>query len=222
MGLVEAVLDIIAPFECLHCKIEGSLLCERCADMLTKVPPRCYRCGRWEDGYHTCRRCRARSPLERVCPATSYDDATAKELVHALKFGRAKGAAKSIASILATAANIPDDAYITYVPTANMRVRERGYDQAALIARELARITGRPYLPLLARMDDRRQTGKTRDTRLQQMDGAFRILLPEVIKNKHILLVDDVLTTGATCEAAARALRKAGARHVSAAVFVVA
>lgn len=222
MSLIETVLDIFAPFECLRCKMEGSLLCKQCADTLTKVPPRCYRCGRWESGHHTCRRCRAKSPLEAVYPAASYDDTAAKELVHALKFGRAKGAAKSVASILAAVDNIPEDAYITYIPTANVRVRERGYDQAALITRELARITGRPHLPLLARIDDRRQTGKTRSMRLQQMDGAFRILLPEVIKNQHILLVDDVLTTGATCEAAARALRKAGARHVSAAVFAVA
>lgn len=222
MSLVETILDIFTPFECLRCKIEGSLLCERCAATLTQVPPRCYRCGRWEGGYRTCRRCRAKSPLEAVCSAVSYNDAVAKELVHVLKFGRAKGAAKAAASALAAAAAIPGDVYITYEPTASARVRERGYDQAALIARELARLAGRPYLPLLARVDNRRQTGQKRGTRMQQMEGAFRVLTPETVRNKHILLVDDVLTTGATCEAAARALRQTGARHVSAAVFAVA
>jgi len=222
MSIIEAVFNIVAPYECLHCKREGSLLCAACTDALAKVPPRCYRCGRWEDGFRTCKRCRATSPLFRVWPVMVYDDAVAKELVRALKFGRAKGAAVAMARPLAATIDIPKDTLITYVPTANTRVRERGYDQAALIAKELARRTGSHYLPLLARVGGQRQLGQRRDMRKQQMEGAFRVLNPELIKNKHVLLVDDVLTTGATCEAAARALRRAGARTISAAVFAVA
>lgn len=222
MGLIEELLNIVVPHECLRCKLEGSLLCEPCAGMLAAVPPRCYRCGRWESEFRTCKRCRGDSPLYCVWSATLYSDAVAKELVRVLKFDRAKGASAAMARSLATFINVTDGMCITHAPTANTRVRERGYDQAALIARELARRTGVPYLPLLARIGDQRQLGQRRDNRKKQIEGAFRALSPESLKNRHVVLVDDVLTTGATCEAAARVLRQAGARKVSAAVFAVA
>lgn len=151
-----------------------------------------------------------------------YDDPIAKELVRTLKFERAKGAAVAMADAMAAALEVSGEVYITHVPTANSRVRERGYDQAALIARELARRTGRPYIPLLARLSGQRQLGQQREVRIKQMEGAFRVLNPALVNRKHVLIVDDVLTTGATCEAAARALRQAGAKYVSAAVFAVA
>ena len=78
------------------------------------------------------------------------------------------------------------------------------------------------YTPLLARTGGQRQLGQHRDVRVKQMEGAFRILNPDAVRGKHVLLVDDVLTTGATCEAAARALRQAGAKQVGATVFAVA
>jgi predicted amidophosphoribosyltransferase len=111
---------------------------------------------------------------------------------------------------------------IAYVPTAPQRVRERGYDQAALIAKELAIRSKLPYHTLLARTGTQRQLGQQRAVRKEQMTGAFRSLDKIDLQDKHVLLIDDVLTTGATCEAAARALRQAGAKRVSAAVFAVA
>ena len=135
MSIIEAIFNIVAPHECLRCKKEGSLLCGMCAGVLAKVPPRCYRCKRWEEGYRTCQRCRQRSPLGSVWPVAAYDDPVAKELVRVLKFDRAKGAAAAIAEAMAAVASeMPESLYVTHVPTANARVRERGYDQAALIA----------------------------------------------------------------------------------------
>lgn len=212
----------MAPHECLRCKKEGSLLCSVCANMLPGVSPRCYRCKRWEEGYQTCRRCRKHSVLFSVRPVTLYGDPFAKELVRVLKFERAKGAASSMAEAMITALKQFGDARITHVPTANSRVRERGYDQAALVAKELAARCGQIYTPLLARTGNQRQLGQDRDVRLKQMEGAFRVLRPSLVQGKRILLIDDVLTTGATCEAAARALRQAGAKRVSALVFAVA
>ena len=222
MKLIEGILNIFAPHECVRCKVEGSLLCSACAQALTAVPPRCYRCRRWEAESRTCQRCRSQSPLSSVWSVASYDDTVAKELVRVLKFGRAKGAAAAMAQPLAAVVTVPKETYITYVPTANTRVRQRGYDQAELLAKELSRQSGAPYTPLLARVNDKRQTGQKRGARTQQMQDAFRVLSPEMLRNKHVLLVDDVLTTGATCEAAARVLRRAGAKSVSAAVFAVA
>lgn len=222
MSVIEDLFNIIAPHQCLVCESEGDLLCEECALLLTSLPERCYLCERWSEGYRTCTRCRARSPLYSVYTAVQYEGA-AKDLLHALKFSRAKAGARTIARMLSSVCPaMQSDTLVTYVPTAPNRVRERGYDQAALIAKEFSRISRVPCCALLARRGSQRQVGQTRQIRKQQMADAFRPLNTIDLQGKHILIIDDVLTTGATCEAAANTLRKAGAKHVSAAIFAVA
>lgn len=221
MSIIEQLISVIAPHECIACQAEGTLLCQDCAQGLTRVPPRCYRCARWNEGFVTCRPCRKQSALESVWTVTTYDNA-AKELLRRLKFERAQAAAAIVADMLADLYTPADEVVVTHIPTASIRVRQRGYDQAALIAKALARRLDRPYLPLLARVGSQRQLGQRREIRLQQMQDAFRPLRTASMANKHVLLVDDVLTTGATCEAAARTLKQAGAKRVSAIVFAVA
>jgi ComF family protein len=204
------------------CGLEGSLLCKVCAEGLAVVPSRCYRCKRWTDEFSTCPACRKHTPLKHVWAVTPCDGQLAKTLLRRIKFDHARAGADVIARLLAGICSASDNLLVTYVPTADARVRERGYDQSEQIARGLARRLDRPFVPLLARLGNQRQLGQRREVRLAQMDGAFRPIRPEVLRGKHVLLVDDVLTTGTTCQAAARTLRQAGARHVSAAVFAVA
>ncbi len=223
MSIIEDLFNIFAPHECLTCHREGGLLCASCLAQLTRTPSRCYGCKRWVEGFRTCQRCRRHSPLSQVWSFAPYEGA-AKDVVYALKFARAKAGASVIAHALAAVydGSDTDEVVISYIPTVNQRVRERGYDQAALIAKAFCRELGLPYHTLLARLGDQRQVGQKREIRKQQMQNAFRPLSPPVFQNKHVLLIDDVLTTGATCEAAARVLRHAGAKQVSAAVFAVA
>lgn len=111
------------------------------------------------------------------------------------------------------------DVVVTHIPTAARRKRERGYDQAALLARTVAHELDLPHIPLLERIGNARQMGAASSARRTQLRGVFRPLKPYVIQNASILLVDDVLTTGSTLEAAARVLRTAGAASISAVVF---
>ena len=104
-------------------------------------------------------------------------------------------------------------------PTATSRVRQRGYDQAKLLARALARQAGLPYLDCLARVGQTHQVGATREQRLRQLQAAFRVRRPNAVRSAYLLLVDDVSTTGATLELAATILKSAGARRVDAIVF---
>jgi ComF family protein len=111
------------------------------------------------------------------------------------------------------------DFVIVPAPTATSRARHRGYDQAALIARSLATKTEVQYLPVLRRSGQHHQVGSNRAERLRQLQNAYRVIRPANIVGKHVLLIDDVLTTGATLEAAAKVLKAAGAKRVSGVVF---
>ena len=221
MSIFEDLVNVIAPHHCLICEMEGALICNSCAAALDPVPERCYRCQHVSESFRTCPVCRRTSPLYSARAITTYDG-TAKLLLHKLKFERARAAAKPIAQRMALRSNVPTKGIVTHIPTANSRVRTRGYDQAELIAKEFARQTGLLYLPLLARVGEQRQLGQHRKERQEQMKAAFRPMNNRRLQKQQIILIDDVLTTGATCEEAARVLREAGAARVSACVFAVA
>jgi ComF family protein len=101
------------------------------------------------------------------------------------------------------------------VPLAPPRLRARGYNQASLLAGTVSRELGISVLPLLDRArDTASQTGLDRRQRWENMHGAF-LCLKDNLEGKHILLVDDILTSGATAHAASLALKKGGAAVIS-------
>jgi len=220
MRLLEHFFALIAPHECLQCGSEGVILCESCAKgQLEALPERCYRCYRISAQSKTCPVCRHHSVLKYVWVSTSYTP-SARKVVHSLKFDFARASAKLIARhILPTLPKLPAGTVIAHVPAATSHVRQRGFDQSALIARELSILLGIPHVHALARRGQQRQVGATRQTRKEQMKDVFRAVSLEALHDTDVLLVDDVLTTGSTIESAALALRRGGARTVSAAVF---
>jgi ComF family protein len=115
--------------------------------------------------------------------------------------------------------SIGQDVLIVPVPTARRRVRSRGYDQAVVIARALAKRKGCRYAPLLLRYGSQEQKQADRFQRRQQLRGAYAVREPASAVGARILLIDDVVTTGATLEEAATLLKAAGARVVGGLVF---
>ena len=220
MNLLERCLDIIAPHICFVCGSEGALLCGACRlEAFVSVPSRCYRCHAATQQSGVCPSCRRKSPLSHVWVATRYAG-HAKELVRRFKFERARQAADIVAEALGqTLPLLPDKVLVTHIPTANSRVRVRGYDQAELIAQGLCARRGWQYTPLLLRYGSARQLGAKRSQRFAQLENAFVVRNPRLAAGSHILLIDDVLTTGATVEAATRTLKEAGAKTIDAAVF---
>lgn len=222
MSLVDALISAIVPYECLGCGAEGRLLCLACAAELQPAFPCCYRCRAPSQGCLTCADCQTVSALQRVMAAVTYEQ-LAKNLIWKLKFGHAQRAAKEVAALMGGAMDRQDDPadsfLIVPVPTATTRIRQRGYDQARLLARELARLTRQPYVDALARQNQAHQVGASRHQRLEQLTGAFRVTKHRAVRDARILLIDDVVTTGATLESAALALRAAGARQIEALVF---
>lgn len=221
MSVFETVIRLFAPYVCLECGVEDDrLLCVACVAAIPRLPSRCYQCYVTTKASVICDSCRPHSALQQVIVAVPYQG-SAQHIVHALKYERAQSAAKELAECIYEAACsvVPQDALITHVPTATARVRKRGYDHAKLLARHTANMLDQPHTTLLGRIGQAHQVGAGRQKRLLQLEGAFRPIRTERIRGRHIVLVDDVVTTGATLETAARVLLGAGAATVSAVVF---
>lgn len=220
MSLVEKLIAWVAPQDCITCGNEGSLLCDWCKpDAIEPLPERCYNCLKVSSASRVCLKCRPKSKLGNVWAVAQYKGA-AKALVLRLKYGRASSAAMIMAEYLdCTLPYFEPQTIITHIPASSNRVRMRGYDQAALIAQCLAKKRGLLHVRLLARIGQQQQVGANRKQRLEQLQNSFRAFKPGLLGRTPIVLIDDVLTTGATLETAAKALRQAGAKRISAAVF---
>ena len=189
----------------------GELLCGACLALIPRLSlPLCARCLAREAADPVC----ARHPGFRVWPAWDYDDRAALA-IEAFKYGErtdlAAGLARELARVL-PAGSRPD--LVTEVPLHPARERERGYNQSALLASRLASEAGIPYLPGV--LERTRATSPQARlgpaARRHNLREAFRVRHPERWEGRRILLVDDVITTGATLEAALAALGSAGVR----------
>ena len=138
-----------------------------------------------------------------------------RELIVAMKYSSARWVAPMLGELwIARHAQVCDVEAVTWVPTTRARMRDRGYDQSELIARRIARRLGVPSTALLRRVDDGAQTGRTASER---RDGAK--FMARRSRYARVLLVDDVVTTGATLEHGLDALRSVGVRTVTCAAI---
>lgn len=220
MNLFDSLISLVAPHDCIACTAEGALICTSCRGDLAHAFKRCYKCHEPSSLSATCRSCLRYSPLASVNASYRYENA-AKDIVWKVKFDRARSAGREMADMCTVPDGLLDsnNVIVTHAPTATSRVRQRGYDQAEVMARALAARYRLPYRALLGRSGQRKQVGSSKLTRASQLEDAFHVRSHRYTRDARIILVDDVITTGATLEAAATALRGAGARRVDAVVF---
>jgi predicted amidophosphoribosyltransferase len=185
--------------------------CSDCGSRLTPLePPWCERCGRpFAKPVARCRDCPPESVTSARAPFAF--DGPARTAIHRLKFAGWRGVADALARAMVTAGS-PDVDVVTWVPLARRRLTDRGYDQARLLAQGVAAVGRIPCTRLLHRpVAGGPQAQRSGSERRAALQGAFRATGPSPAR---VLLVDDVLTTGATAGACGEALRVAGAREV--------
>ncbi len=218
-GLADSLLNFVFPPVCGACKKAGSLICEDCQNQLQWVQaPLCDRCGRpVSRPTDSCSVCRERPlPLQQIRAAVLFAHPVSK-LIHNLKYNGAFALAKPLAQLMADAWStwhMPVDLVLP-IPLHADRQRERGYNQAALLTRDFCQQAALAYVEegLQRTRFTTPQVGLTAVERLKNVQDAFATKVDVV--GKHVLLIDDVCTTGATMAAAANALFAAGANTVS-------
>jgi ComF family protein len=211
--------DAVFPPRCLGCGRTGSNFCPRCISTLKPVwPPWCASCGRSVPAGEVCADCYLdRLPLTGVRSAAAFEGPL-RAAIHGLKYRGRTTAGRTLAALLVDpAASLDlgrrDEVLVAPVPLHQQRQRERGYNQAALLARPLAAALRLPYrAALLARVRPTApQVGLSRPARRVNVRGAFQAA---GVSSVRVLLVDDVVSTGSTLASAAQACLDAGAREV--------
>jgi ComF family protein len=241
MSALAQVLDFLYPPRCAACGTplaseDGRRVCAQCVERVEPLPePRCEICGAPLESAANeatrCARCLARPPRYRIARAIARYRTTAEDepgtlpaLIRRHKYGLDQSVGRALAEYLPDELPLSAGDYdvVVPVPLHWRRLWWRGFNQAALLAGQVAR---RLNLPLDSTAVARRrfttpQTSRHHDERIRNVRRAFVVAHPERIRNRRVLIVDDVMTTGATVDECARVLRAAGASSVD--VFTLA
>ena len=204
-----SLLDIVFPSHCLVCGVKGADLCEKC---LMESPPAERECAKW------------------IFPLYDYRHPPVKRAVWLLKYKGKKGLANIFAEamygrILEELADLSilenfREPILIPIPLSPGRYRERGFNQAELICKNLIRLDNKENFKLasdiLAKPNNTEHQAhiENRAKRLKNIVGSFSVKNAEAVKNKNIILIDDVITTGATLSEAKKILKQHGAKKV--------
>jgi len=238
--IAEGLFTVLFPSDCRICgtplvNISRLPLCRECLDAMRPISGGvCAICGErlfsayafaGGEGELRCGLCRRiEPPFARAAANGSYESGL-RELIHLLKYGGVRPAANVLGRMLAEAIVAIEPGFpaesvaMIPVPLHSSKRRQRGFNQAELIARAAIKVIDPGRLHLCAEVLERKretasQIGLTSHQRRENLRGAFRVVQPQALAGREVLVVDDVYTTGATVSECARVLRRAGATKV--------
>ncbi len=209
---------MLFPPRCVGCRQVGSWLCPECRNTIELLsPPLCPRCGIPTPGGKLCPRCQRAALQIDGARSVAFFDGPVREAIHRLKYSNVRDLAVPLGEMMVSYwqdVRLPAEVIVP-VPLHTRRLRERGYNQAALLARELGRGVGLPVLEdaLVRVRETSPQVDLNAEERKENVRGAFHCPADQ-LADKDVLLIDDVYTTGATLEACSLALRQRGVRTV--------
>lgn len=226
LGIVK---DCFFPRICPGCQKrsdrEGRFICWGCFSSIPLFSESiCDRCGRFITGQvkhrFICSACQAHLPAYDRARAAARFGGLLREVLHRFKYQKGVYYCEDLVDLLEGTVRAHFDAdavdVVMPVPLYSLRLRSRSYNQAGLLAESLAARLGRRFddVSLCRNRSTGTQTKLHREERRENMKGAFTVLRPEWVRNRTILIVDDVMTTGSTLDSCAHALKKAGASRV--------
>lgn len=237
---VQALLDVFYPRTCLYCRSNINYHCEQyiCGNCRKNIPfvneRHCSRCGSVLGQYSVtsevkgCAFCRSEHLYHDSLTAIAYYDGAIKVLIHKYKYERQRFLYKAIGDFLRTnkklAELMREIDIVVPVPLYWRKKLQRGFNQSELIAREIHRAFLTPFSVnnLIRIKNTTSQTRLSKNKRYSNVQKAFFVKNPAIMKGKRVLLVDDVLTTGLTMRECAKKLKETGAKSIHLLVFAIA
>ena len=221
---MEALAELIWPVECSVCKRPSRALCDECQGKIVAIDQAtaCPRCGA-PFGSLLCTECWNAEGIELSDIDELYSYGLFEPLLGEVIKAYKDAHELSLVSLfvqyyckvyLAHADELGHATLLSYIPATNKALQKRGFDHMQLLAQPLARVLGLPLVSLLALKDKRDLRRLSREDRKREMSAVMTIT--RGVAGQHVLLIDDVVTTGATMREAAALLKRASARRVSA------
>ncbi len=212
-------LNLLFPQRCIGCGKEGAVICHSCRSSLPRVmPPLCPKCGRPQSSGILCPSCVSwQAQIDGIRSPFRFDGVI-RQAIHQLKYRNLRALAAPLVQMLndyLITNPVPGEVLIP-VPLHRKRLRERGYNQSSLLARGLGKLTNLPVVDdCLVRQRSTLPQARTATVaeRQSNVTEAF-ICCDQRLRDKPVLLIDDVATSGATLNACAAALKAAGAASV--------
>ena len=213
-----AFLDLLLPLKCLGCGREGDLICPSCRQSLPGIRlPLCQRCGATVSEGNLCRSCIHYPLTIDGIRSVFLFQSTVRQAILQLKYRHLKTIAAPLGQLLAEhlSSHPLKGEMLVPVPLHPKRLRERGYNQASLLAKELGKLFSLPVVEdTLVRVRDTISQASTASAIERRRNVKDAFVCHEGLEGKQVLLIDDVCTTGATLDACSTALKAAGASSV--------
>ena len=212
-------LDLLFPQYCVGCGKEGNFLCYSCRQSLSRItPPLCPRCGRPQPSGILCPGCVSwQAKIDGIRSPFRFDGVI-RQAIHQLKYQNLRALVAPLAKLVQDYLStnpLPAEVLVP-VPLHPKRLRERGYNQSSLLARELSKLINLPVVDdCLTRQRHAPPQARTStvEERQHNIAGAFACR-DYRLRDKQVLLIDDVSTSGATLDASAAALKASGTTSV--------